>query len=192
MIYDAGDAKRCGASSLVASGGNNDAAALDYAAEVARRSRRRAKVLVMVSDGLPTECSTNALKGLVNRLTRERMCVAQVAVCPLGGGVLSALRRAQWWARRVCATVRPDGGPVGPSRALRETMGDKLTLSDVTVGSVWEATFWVNPVESSRFRFRATHLGGKRAPKVVLTSDARITRGHAVSGSRDRSHQSRA
>lgn len=83
VIYDAGDARRCAASSLEAGGGNNDAAALYHAATAAKRSRRRAKVLVMISDGLPTECSTLALKSLATRVTRSGMCVAQVAVCPL-------------------------------------------------------------------------------------------------------------
>jgi MoxR-like ATPase len=35
----------------------------------------------------------------------------------------------------------------------------------------------VNPVEDSGFRYRATHLDGKRAPKVVLCDDARIRPG---------------
>jgi hypothetical protein len=51
---------------------------------VAVASRRRAKLLVMISDGLPTECSVSALKSLVGRLTRRlRICCAQVAVRPL-------------------------------------------------------------------------------------------------------------
>jgi len=55
-----------------------------HLAEVAKHSRRRAKVLVVISDGLPTECSTAALKSLVERLEkREHMVVAQVAVRPL-------------------------------------------------------------------------------------------------------------
>ena len=38
----------------------------------------------MVSDGLPTECSTAALKALVKRLgSRLGICCAQVAVQPL-------------------------------------------------------------------------------------------------------------
>jgi hypothetical protein len=51
---------------------------------VAQASRRRAKLLVMISDGLPTECSVAALKGLVARLSgRQGICCAQVAVRPL-------------------------------------------------------------------------------------------------------------
>ncbi|MBC8073275.1 MAG: VWA domain-containing protein, partial [Deltaproteobacteria bacterium] len=84
VIYDAGDARRCAASSLEASGGNNDAAALDHVARVAAGSLRRAKLLVMVSDGMPTECSVAALRGVVGELTRRhRMLCAQVAVRPL-------------------------------------------------------------------------------------------------------------
>lgn len=84
VIYDAGDANRPAVAPLHSSGGNNDAAALWHAAQVAQRSRRRAKVLVMISDGLPTECSAAALRSLMTRLTRQyQMCCAQVAVQPL-------------------------------------------------------------------------------------------------------------
>jgi len=84
VIYEAGDARRCAVSSLQASDGNNDAAALDHVANVAARSTRRAKLLVMISDGLPTECSVAALRNLVVQLgRRHRMCCAQVAVRPL-------------------------------------------------------------------------------------------------------------
>jgi hypothetical protein len=84
VIYDAGTAKRCAVHGLEANGGNNDAAGLWHAAQVARSSHRKAKLLVMISDGLPTECSVAALRGLVNRLTRRfKMCCAQVAVQPL-------------------------------------------------------------------------------------------------------------
>lgn len=83
-IYDAGDAQRCSVAALEVGGGNNDAAALQYAARLARGSRRRARLLVMISDGLPTECSTAALSALVTRLTRrEGTLCAQVAVRPL-------------------------------------------------------------------------------------------------------------
>lgn len=84
VIWDAGDARRCAVASLEASGGNNDAAALDHVANVAARSRRRAKLVVMISDGLPTECSVSALRAVVRDLTRRHhMCCAQVAVRPL-------------------------------------------------------------------------------------------------------------
>jgi Mg-chelatase subunit ChlD len=84
VIYDAGNATRCAVHSLAAGGGNNDAAGLWHAAGVARSSRRRAKLLVMISDGEPTECSVASLKALVERLTRRwKICCAQVAVQPL-------------------------------------------------------------------------------------------------------------
>ncbi len=56
-------------------------------------------------------------------------------------------------------------------------MAEKLTQQDVRIGAVMEATFWVNPVEDSKYRFRATHLDGRRAPKVVLSNDDRIVAG---------------
>ncbi|MEM9192004.1 MAG: AAA family ATPase [Myxococcota bacterium] len=55
----------------------------------------------------------------------------------------------------------------------------KLTIEEIEVDSVMETTFWANPVADSKFRFRATHLDGKRAPKVVLSDDARIHPGVA-------------
>lgn len=53
----------------------------------------------------------------------------------------------------------------------------KLRIEDLEVGAVMEATFWANPVEDSKFRFRATHLDGRRAPKVVLSDDSKIRPG---------------
>ena len=84
VIYDCGDAARCAAHTLSASGGNNDAAALWHATNIAKQSQRRAKLLAMISDGLPTECSVDALRHLVELLTkREKMVCAQVAVQPI-------------------------------------------------------------------------------------------------------------
>lgn len=84
VLYDAGSASRPAITALRTEGGNNDAAALFHVAEVALASRRRARLLVMVSDGLPTECSAAALRALVERLTRRhRICCAQVAVAKL-------------------------------------------------------------------------------------------------------------
>jgi Mg-chelatase subunit ChlD len=81
VIYDAGTARHCAAHALEAEGGNNDAAALWHGAQLALRSRRKAKLLVMISDGSPTECSVAALRALVGRLSRRAgICCAQVAV----------------------------------------------------------------------------------------------------------------
>ncbi|CAN5890620.1 hypothetical protein BH11MYX2_BH11MYX2_09150 [soil metagenome] len=81
VIFDAGDARNCEVTALAASGGNNDAAALYHVASVAASSQKRARVLVMISDGLPTQCSVAALRGLVTTLTRRKgMVCAQVAV----------------------------------------------------------------------------------------------------------------
>jgi len=84
VIYDAGSAERCAVAGLEAEGGNNDAAGLWHAAQIALASRRKARLLVMISDGLPTECTVSALAALVRRLTlRSGVCCAQVAVRPL-------------------------------------------------------------------------------------------------------------
>ncbi len=83
-LLDAGSAQRCAVSSLQAGGGNNDAGALWAMSRLALKSQRRGRLLVMISDGLPTDCSVAALKALVHRLsTREGICCAQVAVRPL-------------------------------------------------------------------------------------------------------------
>lgn len=83
-IFDAGDARRPAVTSLEATAGNNDAAGLYHAAQEALRSARKARLLVMISDGLPTECSVAALRALVRQLGRRHGIVcAQVAVRPL-------------------------------------------------------------------------------------------------------------
>lgn len=56
-------------------------------------------------------------------------------------------------------------------------MSGKWNVEDLNVGMILEATFWSNPVGESGFRYRATHLDGKRAPKVVLCDDARLRPG---------------
>jgi len=53
----------------------------------------------------------------------------------------------------------------------------KWSLEELTVGRTVEATFFPNTAETSAFRLRATHLDGRRAPKVVLTNDERIVPG---------------
>jgi hypothetical protein len=84
VIYDAGTAARCAAHALVANGGNNDAAGLYHASAEAQRSARSARLLIMISDGLPTECTVAALTNLVQQLERRHgMACAQVAVHPI-------------------------------------------------------------------------------------------------------------
>jgi len=56
-------------------------------------------------------------------------------------------------------------------------MPGKWKIDELKTGEVMEATFWANPVEGSSYRFRATHLDGRRAPKVVLSSSAAIRPG---------------
>lgn len=56
-------------------------------------------------------------------------------------------------------------------------MPAKWTLEELTPGRTVEATFFPNPAENTEFRLRATHLDGRRAPKVVLSNDAQIVPG---------------
>ena len=53
----------------------------------------------------------------------------------------------------------------------------KWNVEELAPGRTVEATFWPNPVATSAFKFRATHLDGRRAPKVVLSNDERIVPG---------------
>jgi hypothetical protein len=81
VIYDAGTAQRCAAHALQDGGGNNDSAALWHAIKQAKSSPRHAKLIVMISDGSPTECTVESLRALVQRAS-ERMgiCCAQIAL----------------------------------------------------------------------------------------------------------------
>jgi len=56
-------------------------------------------------------------------------------------------------------------------------MPGKWKIDDIKIDATMEATFWPNTVKDSGFRYRATHLDGKRAPKVVLCDDPRIRPG---------------
>src|SRR5436190_8940847 len=56
-------------------------------------------------------------------------------------------------------------------------MNTRWTVAEISIGATSEATFWANPVKDSGFRYRATHLDGRRAPKVVLCDDPRIRPG---------------
>ena len=83
-LYWLGDFQRTAIASLTANGGNNDAGALARAAELALRSRKRNKVLLMVSDAVPAECTFVSLKNLVTRLTRDHgILCAQVTVAAI-------------------------------------------------------------------------------------------------------------
>jgi hypothetical protein len=83
-LFDAGNSQRCALHALESAGGNNDAAALWHISRLALQSRRKAKLLVMISDGCPTECSVEALRTLVLQLSQKRrIACAQIAVRPL-------------------------------------------------------------------------------------------------------------
>jgi nitric oxide reductase NorQ protein len=53
----------------------------------------------------------------------------------------------------------------------------KWNVEDLTAGRTFETTFWPNAAEGSSFKLRATHLDGRRAPKVILSNDDRIVPG---------------
>src|SRR5256885_13263507 len=51
------------------------------------------------------------------------------------------------------------------------------TAARLTNGREFATIFYANPKGESRFRFRATHIDGQRAPKVILCDDPRIQPG---------------
>lgn len=53
----------------------------------------------------------------------------------------------------------------------------KWSVEELVPGRTLEAVFWPNSAPGSAFRLRATHLDGRRAPKVVLSNDDRIIAG---------------
>ena len=80
-FYRLGDFRRNAIARLVSGGGNNDAGGLLRAAQLALQSGRDNRLLVMISDGSPTECSVAALANLVRYLGRRRnVACAQVCV----------------------------------------------------------------------------------------------------------------
>lgn len=88
-IYDLGWAGDPSIGGLAPAGGNNDAAGLLYAAQVAVRSLHRHRVLVMISDGYPTGCSLDSLRCLVQRLSARGFICAQVLVDALDPELLA-------------------------------------------------------------------------------------------------------
>lgn len=60
--------------------GNNDSAALFHAAQESAKSGKSIKILLMISDGQPTECSWQSLHDLVNHLEASGYICVQVAV----------------------------------------------------------------------------------------------------------------
>lgn len=65
------------------------------------------------------------------------------------------------------------------------------------IGFEFETVFYANPKKESAFRFRATHIDGQRAPKVILSNDAQIQTGQVCRvrvasikkpGARERGH----
>ncbi len=84
VFYHLGDLQRNAVASLYAHNGNNDAGGLEKAAQLALASRKKNKLILMISDGAPTECTFESLKNLVERLGRDHgIACAQVAVAPI-------------------------------------------------------------------------------------------------------------
>jgi hypothetical protein len=79
-IYDCGTPGQYRVSGLIAGGGNNDAAMLWHMYQAAQASGKDLKILLMVSDGSPTECTWGSLHNLVCRLEMAGYIPVQIAV----------------------------------------------------------------------------------------------------------------
>ncbi|MFO0829516.1 MAG: MoxR family ATPase [Phycisphaerales bacterium] len=89
-------------------------------------------------------------------------------------------------ATRARRAARGDSSPaLGPTRAMgpsdiqpAEASPEARRKSDAprspAVGQTFVTAFESNPNATSPFRFRATRMDGRRAPKVILSNDARI------------------
>jgi len=105
FFHRLGDFRRNTIAALEPGGGNNDAGGLQAAANLALASRKSNRLLIMISDGLPTECSVDSLRQLVRRLrTDHDVRCAQVAVAPL---------------QEVCFPEFLDVSSVPPAEAIR-------------------------------------------------------------------------
>ncbi|HEY9787167.1 MAG TPA: hypothetical protein V6D17_17390 [Candidatus Obscuribacterales bacterium] len=72
-IYDCGTPGEGRVSGLVCAGGNNDAAMLWHMGQSAAQSGKDVKILLMLSDGQPSECSWLSLHNLVLQFEQEGM-----------------------------------------------------------------------------------------------------------------------
>jgi len=79
-IFDCGTAGQYRVSGLQAGGGNNDSAMLWHMYRSAAASGMELKILLMVSDGAPTECTWSSLNNLVCRLEAAGYVPVQIAV----------------------------------------------------------------------------------------------------------------
>lgn len=66
-IYDCGTAGKRGISGLVCLGGNNDSAMLDHMGKSALNSGKVVNILLMISDGQPSDCSWGSLNFLKHK-----------------------------------------------------------------------------------------------------------------------------
>ena len=80
-FYELGDLSHCAAAAIEEGGGNNDAGGLWEASRLALCSRRKRRLICVISDGAPTACTIEALEGLVRTLTeQDNIKLAQIAM----------------------------------------------------------------------------------------------------------------
>jgi hypothetical protein len=84
VLWDGGTAEQPRVAGFQPGAGNNDAAGLLAMAQQAVRSKKKHHLLVMISDGFPTDCSLDSLTGLVKVLDRKYAIKSvQVAVAEM-------------------------------------------------------------------------------------------------------------
>ena len=54
---------------------------------------------------------------------------------------------------------------------------EKWDIEALQVGMTGEVVFQANPVDDSKFRYRATHFDNRKSPKVILCNDPRVRAG---------------
>lgn len=79
-IYDCGEPGEYRTSGLKSHGGNNDSAMLWHMGQSAARSGKEIRILLMISDGQPADCSWGSLHNLVNLFESDGMIPVQIAV----------------------------------------------------------------------------------------------------------------
>lgn len=80
QIFDCGEAGQLGVSGLTSEGGNNDSAMLWHMGQSAAASGKQVKILLMISDGQPSDCPWGSLNYLVRQLESDGMIPVQIAV----------------------------------------------------------------------------------------------------------------
>lgn len=78
VIFDAGKPGEWGVTGLVCRGGNNDTAALDHARKASLASSQDIKIIIVINDAQPADCSARSFNDMVAQCRREGIFVIQM------------------------------------------------------------------------------------------------------------------